>query len=212
MSFQRIWQYVQLGLTTVRSVMWARGLLMSTLCPMVAVGLWYGAGINYGQRTQLHFKSMAIWMLRDTVTRSWRKLSCHSSTAFTSCFSMIMNSLMSQGSVHNYWKLKMSQVFYSLHTHQTCHPLSMFGMLWIDVYGSMFQFPPKSSIFARSLKRNGTIFHRPQSTSWSTLCQGDASHYMRQMSHFFLGYLWPTDAYLYSQSCEIHRLDTNELI
>ena len=29
---------------------------------------------------------------------------------------------------------------------------------------------------------------------------------------FFLRYLWPTDAYLYSQSCEIHRLGPNECI
>jgi hypothetical protein len=28
----------------------------------------------------------------------------------------------------------MSQFFHGLHTHQTCHPLSMFGMLWIDIY------------------------------------------------------------------------------
>ena len=32
--------------------------------------------------------------------------------------------------------------------------------------------------------------------------------------HLYLGhrYLWPTDAYLYSQSCEIHRLRPNEFI
>ena len=29
---------------------------------------------------------------------------------------------------------------------------------------------------------------------------------------FFLRYLWPTDAYLYSQSCEIHRLGPNGFI
>nr|XP_046178993.1 acyl-CoA-binding domain-containing protein 7-like isoform X1 [Oncorhynchus gorbuscha] len=46
------------------------------------------------------------------------------------------------GSAYNSWKLKMSQFFHVLHTHQTCHPLSMFGMLWMDVYDSVFQFPP----------------------------------------------------------------------
>ena len=35
------------------------------------------------------------------------------------------------------------------HTHQTCHPLTMFGMLWIDVYASVFLFPPISSNFAQ---------------------------------------------------------------
>ena len=84
-------------------------------------------------------------MHRDTVTRSRGPLSCHSSTAITSCFSMIMHSPMSQGSVHNSWKLRMSQFFHGLHTHQTCQPLSMFGVLWIDVYDRVFQFPPVSS-------------------------------------------------------------------
>ena len=46
---------------------------------------------------------------------------------------------ISQGSVHNSWKLKMSQFFHGLRPHQTCHPLSMFGMLWIEVYESVFQ-------------------------------------------------------------------------
>ena len=34
---------------------------------------------------------------------------------------------MLHGAVHNTWKLKMSQFFHGLHTHQTCHPLSMYG-------------------------------------------------------------------------------------
>jgi hypothetical protein len=41
----------------------------------------------------------------------------------------------------------------------------MFGMLWIDVYDSVFQFPPISSNYTQSLKRIGTTFHRPQSTA-----------------------------------------------
>jgi hypothetical protein len=38
----------------------------------------------------------------------------------------------------------------------------MFGMLWIYMYDSMFQFPPISSNFAQPLKRSGTIFHDQQ--------------------------------------------------
>ena len=67
--------------------------------------------------------------------------------AITLCFSMIMHGPMSQGSVQNSWKLKMSQFFHGLHTHITCPPLSTFGMLWIDVYDSVFQFPPRSNNF-----------------------------------------------------------------
>jgi hypothetical protein len=88
---------------------------------------------------------MAIWRHRDTVTRSWGPYSCHSSDAITSCFSMIMHNPMLQGSVYNSWNLKMSQFFHGLHIHQTCHPLSMVEMLWIDVYDSLFQFYPANS-------------------------------------------------------------------
>jgi hypothetical protein len=90
----------------------------------------------------------------------------------------------------------------------SCHPLSIFEILWIDVYDRVFQFPPKSSNFAQPLKRSGTTFHRQQ----STLCEGDMSRCMRQMvvttdTDWFSNprpnqlkkrYLWPTDAYLYS--------------
>ena len=46
----------------------------------------------------------------------------------------------------------MSQFFYGLHPLQTCHPLSIFGMLWIDVYDSVFQFPPISSNFGLAIE------------------------------------------------------------
>jgi hypothetical protein len=39
----------------------------------------------------------------------------------------------------------------------------MFGMLWIDLYDSVFQFPPISINFAQPLKRSGTTYHRPYS-------------------------------------------------
>ncbi len=63
--------------------------------------------------------------------RSWGPLLCHASTTITSCCSMIMHGPMLQGPGHNSWKLKTSQFLHGQHTHRTCHPLSMFGMLWI---------------------------------------------------------------------------------
>ncbi len=63
----------------------------------------------------------------------------------------------------------------------SCHPLSMFGMLWIGVYDSVFQFLAISSNFTQPLKRSGPTFHRPQSTTWSTLCEGDVLHCVRHM-------------------------------
>ncbi len=124
---------------------------------------------------------MAFWMNRDTVTRSWGPLLCDSSTTITLCCSMIMHGPMLQGSVHNSWKLKTSQFLNGQHTHRTCDPLSMFGMRWISVYDSVLQFLLISSNFTQPLKRSGPTSHRPQSTTWSTLCEGDVLHCVRQM-------------------------------
>ena len=121
--------------------------------------------------------SMAIWMRRDTVMWSWGPLSCHSSAAITSCFSMIMHGPISPGSVHKSWKLKMSQFFHGRHIHQTCHPLNMFGILGIDLNNGVFQFPPLSSNLTQELKRSGTTFYRPH----QLLCEGEVSNSMRQM-------------------------------
>ncbi len=141
-------------------------------------GVMVWAGVCYEHRCIL---LMVFWMHRDTVTRSWGPLLCHSSTTIASCCSMIMHGPMLQGSVHNSWKLKTSQFFYGQHTHRTCHPLNMFGMLWIGVYDSVFQFLPISSNFTQPLRRSGSTSHRPQSTTWSTLCEGDVLHCVKQM-------------------------------
>ncbi len=115
-------------------------------------------------------------MHRDTVTRSWGPLLCHSSTTISSCCSMIMHGAMLQESVHNSWNLKTSQFLHGQHNHRTCHPLNMFGILWIGVYDGVFQFLPISSNFAQPLKRSGPTLERPQSTTWSTLFEGDVLH------------------------------------
>ncbi len=142
---------------------------------MVAVGLWYGqAYVIYKEHRCILL--MAFWMHRDTVTRSRGPLLCHSSTTITSCCSMIMHGPMLQGSVHNSWKLKTSQFLHGQHTHRTCHPLSMFGMLWIGVYDSVFPFLPISSKFA-AIEEEWTNIS--QSTTWSTLCEGDVLHKWR---------------------------------
>ncbi len=178
-GFHCAWQMAD----SVYGVVWVSVLLMSTLWiewPMGAVGLWYGQAYVMDNEHRC-ILLMAFWMHRDTVTRSWGLLLCHASTTITSCGSMIMHGPMLQGSVHNSWKLKTSQFLHDQHTHQTCHPLNMFRMLWIGVYDSVFQILPISSNFAQPLKRSGPTFHRPQSTIWSTLCEGDVLHCMRKM-------------------------------
>ncbi len=143
-------------------------------------GVMVWAGVCYGQRTQVHFIDgiLNAQRYRDEILRP---LLCHSSTTITSCCSMIMHGPMLQGSVHSSWKLKTSQFLHGQYTHRTCHPLSMFGMLWIGVYDSVFQFLPISSNFAQPLKRSGPTFHRPQSTTWSTLCEGDGKWWSHQI-------------------------------
>ncbi len=74
-------------------VVWVSSLLMSALWiewPMVAVGLWYGQAYVMDNEHRC-ILLMAFWMHRDTVTRSWGPLLCHSSTIITSCCSMIMD-------------------------------------------------------------------------------------------------------------------------
>ncbi len=114
--------------------------------PMAAVGLWYGQAYVMDNEHRC-FLLMAFWMHRDTVTRSWSPLFCHSSTTITSCCSMIMHSPMLQGSVHNSWKLKTSQFLHGQHTHRTCHPLSMLGCsgsAYTTACSSSCQYPATS--------------------------------------------------------------------
>ena len=99
---------------------------------MGALGLWYGQ--PYAKDSNHNcILSMAIGMQRDTVTRLRTNVS-RICTQFLEAEN-------------------------GLHTHQTCHPLRMFGMLWIDVYDSVFQFTPISSNFAQPLKRQHSTGH-----------------------------------------------------
>ncbi len=137
--------------------------------PWWAVGLWYGQAYVMDNEHRC-ILLMAFWMHRDTVTRFRGPLLCHSSTTTTSCCSMIMHSPMLQGSVHNSWKLKTSQFLHGQHTHRTRHPLSMFGMVWIGVYDSMFQFLPISNILP--IEEEWTTFHNqyPDQLSAKEMC------------------------------------------
>ncbi len=110
----------------------------------VAHGVNVWAGICYGQRTQVHFIDgiLNAQRYRDDILRPIVVPFIHN------------HHLMLQGSVHNSWKLKTSQFLHGQHTHWICHPLSMFGMLWIGVYDSVFQFLPISSNFTQPLKRS----------------------------------------------------------
>lgn len=79
-------------------------------------------------------------------TRSWVPLLNHTPKNVPSCCSMIIHNSMLWGSGRNSWKLKTSQFLHGQHSQWSCHPLSMFRMLWISsVYDGVFQFLPMSS-------------------------------------------------------------------
>ncbi len=170
--------------TSVYGIVWVSGLLMSMLWiewPMVAVGLWY-AQAYVMDNEHWCILLMAFWMHWDTVTRSWGPLLCHSSTTITSCCSMIMHGPMLQVSVYNSSKLKTSSCscMGSILTVYVTH-WAWLGCYWsayMTACSSSCQYPETS---LQPLKRSGPTFHRPQSTAWSTLCEGDVLHCVRQM-------------------------------
>ncbi len=127
-------------------------------------GVMVWTGVCYGQRTQVHFIDgiLNAQRYRDEILRP------------IVCAIHPRHHLMLQHDnarphvariCTQFQKLKTSQFLHGQHTHRTCHPLSMFGMLRIGVYDSVFQFLLISSNFAQPLKRRGPTFHRPQSTT-----------------------------------------------
>ncbi len=144
---------------SVYGVVWVSGLLMPTLWiewPMVAVGLWYGQAYIMDNEHRC-ILLMAFWMHRDTMTRSWGPLLCHSSTTITSCYSIIMHGPMLQGSVHNSWKLKTSQFLHGQHTHVShwaC--LGGSGSTYTAACSSSCQYPATSHSHWRGVDQHYT--------------------------------------------------------
>lgn len=60
---------------------------------------------------------------------------------------------------------------------------------WVGVYDSVYQFLPISSNFAQPERtwRIGLTFHRPQTTTWFTLCKKDVLRRMRSPVAFYCG-------------------------
>ena len=168
-------------------------------------------------------------MHRDTLTRSWGPLLCPSSAAITSCFSLIMHSPMSQGSVHSSWMLKMSQFFLGLHTHQTpVEHVGCSGSTCTTAFSSSRKYPESSHSHWRGVGQHSNqikVCHMRQiqqgENAYST---GHNQHtdqlYAKEMCHdawskwwshqiltgfliqaptFLLSHLLPTAAYVYSQ-------------
>ncbi len=125
-------------------------------------GVMVWVGVCYGQRTQVHFIDGILNAQRycDEILRPIVVLFIHDHHLML----QHDNARPHDARICTQF-LKTSQFLHDQHTHRTCHPLDMFGMLWIGEYDSVFQFLPISSNFAQPLKRSGPTFHRQQPTT-----------------------------------------------
>ncbi len=141
---------------SVYGVVWVSGLLMSTLWiewPMVVVGLWYGQA--YGQRTQLHFIDgiLNAQRYRDEILRPIVVPFIHDH-----------HLMLQHDNARPHVARICTQFLEAENIPVLAWPayspdMSMFGMLWISVYDSVYTI---SSNFAQPLKRSGPII--PQAT------------------------------------------------
>ncbi len=121
---QRVWRCVSERFAHVNAV---------NEWPMVAVGLWYGQ-VYVMDNEHRCILLMAFWMHRDTETRSWGPLLCH--------FIHDHHLMLQQDNARPHVARICTQFLeaenipvhsWPAHSPETCHPLSMFGMLWIGV-------------------------------------------------------------------------------
>ncbi len=168
---------------SVYGVVWVSGLLMATLWfewPMVAVGLWYGQAYVMDNEHRC-ILLMAFWMHRDTVTRSWGPLLCHSSTTITSCCSMIMHGPMLQVICTQFLEADNIPV---LAWPAYSPDMSPIEHVWDALDRRIRQrvpVPANIQQLCTAIEEEWLTFLRPQSTTWSTLCEGDVLHCVRQM-------------------------------
>ncbi len=112
------------------------------------------AGVCYGQRTQVHFIDCILnaQRYRDEILRPIVVPFIHDHHL------MLQHDNARPHAARictQFLEAENIQFLHGQHTRRTCHTLSMFGMLWIGVYDSVFQFLQISSNFAQPLKRSG---------------------------------------------------------
>jgi hypothetical protein len=120
---------------------------------------------------------------------------------------MITHGPMSQGSVHNSWKLKIACILTRDVTHWAC--LGCSGLTCMTACSSSHQYPATSHSQWRRVGQ-----HSPATIN-NLVCERDVSRYMRQMM-VTPDNDWFSDPrpylFLYSQSYEVHRLGPNGCI
>ncbi len=157
-------------------IAWVSNLLMSTLWiewPMVAVGLWYGQMYVMDNEHRCILLIVFYWY-RDVILRPIV-------VPFIHDHHLMLQHDNARPHVARICTQFLEAENIPVIAPRTCHTLCMFGMLWIGVYDSVFQFLPISCNFTQPFKRSGPTSHRPQSTTWSTLCEGNVLHCVRQM-------------------------------
>ncbi len=168
---------------------------MSTLWiewPKVAMWLWYGQAYVMDNKHRW-ILLMAFWMHRDTVKRFWGPLYHdnawpHVARICTHLHLCIQQTLLSKATysasrlymfcmytIPGSWKHPsscMASILTGHVTHWAC--LGCSGSAYTTVCSSSCQYPA-------TLHSHWVHAYRPQSTTWSTLCEGDVLHCMRQM-------------------------------
>ncbi len=111
-------------------------------------GVMVWAGVCYGQRTQVHFINgiLDAQIYRDEILRPIVVQFIHD------LYLMLQHDNARPHVARictQFLEAKNIPVLAWPAYSPTCHPLSMFGMLWIGVYDSVFQFLPISSNFTQ---------------------------------------------------------------
>ena len=99
-------------------------------------------------------------------------------------------------------------------THWAC--LECSGSTCTAVCSSSRQYSPTSHSHWRGVVQHSTGHNKQPDqlhAAWGKWCSHQiVTGFLNYAPTFFLRYLWPTNAYLYPQSCESHQLWINELI
>ncbi|KAL0179043.1 hypothetical protein M9458_024485, partial [Cirrhinus mrigala] len=154
-------------------VMWVSGLLPSTFWiewPMVAVGVMVWAGECHGQRTQVHFIDGILNAQRyhDEILRPIV-------VPFIHDHHLMLKDLICTQFLEAENILALAWPAYS-------PDMSPMEHVW-DALDRRIRrgVPVPANNFTQPLKRSGPTFHRPQSTTRLTLCEGDVLHCVMQM-------------------------------
>ena len=186
--------------------------------PQGGGGVMVWAGISYGQWTQLHFidANLNTQRYHDKIMRLIvMPLIC--------CHHLMFQHDNARKDLYTIpGNLKMSQLFHGLHTHMS--PIEHVWDALDQRVRQCVRVPANSQQLHTAIEDEWDNI--PQATINSLIasmrrkCVALHEAYRAHTRYWLvfwstplpLRYLWPTDAYLYSQSCEIHRLGPNEFI